>query len=65
MFNFSFPCTDISIAGKQKGMKDEEGNTTRSGLYIYGIEVIKAKRAINSNGDLRGEIDEVLVRNYE
>lgn len=44
LFNFSFPCTDISIAGKQKGMKDEEGNTTRSGLYVYGIEVIKAKQ---------------------
>lgn len=31
----------------------------------YIIETIKAKRAINSNGDARGEIDEVLIRNYE
>jgi DNA adenine methylase len=31
----------------------------------YRIEIIKAKRAINSQGDKRGEIDEVLVRNYE
>ncbi len=31
----------------------------------YKIEIIKAKRAINSKGDSRGEIDEVLVRNYE
>lgn len=30
----------------------------------YTIEIIKAKRAINSNGDSRGEIDEVLIRNY-
>ncbi|WP_333860465.1 DNA adenine methylase [Clostridium sp.] len=31
----------------------------------YNIEIIKAKRSINSNGDERGEVDEVLVRNYE
>lgn len=31
----------------------------------YKIEIIQAKRAINSNGDARGEVDEVLVRNYE
>lgn len=31
----------------------------------YRVEIIKAKRAINSNGGARGEIDEVLVRNYE
>lgn len=31
----------------------------------YDITVVKAKRAINSNGNARGEVDEVLVRNYE
>ncbi|MCG8541550.1 MAG: DNA adenine methylase [Clostridia bacterium] len=31
----------------------------------YNIEIIKAKRAINSNGKKRGEVDEVLMRNYE
>ncbi len=31
----------------------------------YKIEIIKAKRTINSNANGRGEIDEVLVRNYE
>lgn len=31
----------------------------------YQIEVIQAKRAINSKPDKRGEVDEVLVRNYE
>lgn len=31
----------------------------------YKIEVIQAKRAINSNPDKRGEIDEVLVRNFD
>lgn len=37
-------CTDISVAGKQKGMKDENGSITRSGLYIYGINIIKIKK---------------------
>jgi DNA adenine methylase len=31
----------------------------------YTIETIQAKRSINSKGDERGEVDEVLVRNYE
>jgi len=31
----------------------------------YKIEIIKAKRAINSKADKRGEIDEVLVMNFE
>lgn len=31
----------------------------------YKIEFVKARRTINSNGDGRGKIKEVLVRNYE
>ncbi|MGV8146292.1 MAG: DNA adenine methylase [Alkaliphilus sp.] len=31
----------------------------------YRVDIIKAKRSINSNGNKRGEVDEVLVRNYE
>lgn len=31
----------------------------------YNINIVKAKRAINSNGSKRGNIDEVLIRNYE
>lgn len=44
LMNFSFSCTDISNAGKQKGMKNEDGTPTRSGLYIYGIKAIRVKR---------------------
>jgi DNA (cytosine-5)-methyltransferase 1 len=44
LFNFSFPCTDISNAGQQKGLKNSDGTPTRSGLVKYGIEVIKAKK---------------------
>lgn len=31
----------------------------------YIIDVVGAKRAINSNGKKRGEVEEVLIRNYE
>ena len=31
----------------------------------YSIEIVKAKRIINSKADKRGEVDEVLVRNYD
>ncbi len=33
--------------------------------YKYSLTVVKAKRAINSISTKRGEIDEVVVRNYE
>lgn len=31
----------------------------------YNIKVIKAKRVLNSDGNKRGEIDEVLISNYD
>jgi DNA adenine methylase len=31
----------------------------------YRIELVNAKRAINSAGDKRGEVEEVLIRNYD
>lgn len=31
----------------------------------YRVEIIQAKRTINSKGNDRGEVDEILVRNYE
>lgn len=31
----------------------------------YNIQIVKANRAINSVGDRRGEVDEVIIRNYE
>lgn len=44
LFNFSFPCTDISNAGKQKGLRNEDGTHTRSGLVKFGINLIKSKK---------------------
>lgn len=44
LMNFSFSCTDLSNAGKQKGMRNEDGTSTRSGLYVYGIKAIREKK---------------------
>lgn len=44
LFNCSFCCQDISISGKQKGLLNEDGSPTRSGLIKYGIEIIKNKK---------------------
>ncbi|MGI6038557.1 MAG: DNA adenine methylase, partial [Limnochordia bacterium] len=31
----------------------------------YQITIVQAQRAINSKGDKRGPVDEVLVKNYD
>ena len=44
LMTWGFPCTDISIAGVQKGFTDEDGNNTRSGLYYEGIRILRYKK---------------------
>ena len=39
IMTWGFPCQDISIAGRMKGI--QEG--TRSGLYYEGYKILKAK----------------------
>ena len=49
---YSFPCTDLSVAGKMKGMK--KGSGTRSGL-LWEVERILTE--INESG---GELPQIL-----
>lgn len=44
LMTWGFPCTDISICGKQKGLIDNQGNQTRSGLYYEGLRILKEKK---------------------
>jgi DNA adenine methylase len=37
----------------------------REQYAAYNIITVQAKRAINSDSTKRGEVDEVVVRNYE
>ena len=52
LLTYGFPCTDISVAGQQKGFFDEEGNYTRSGLFFEALRIIndcKPRIAIAEN----------------
>ncbi|MGL6174805.1 MAG: DNA (cytosine-5-)-methyltransferase, partial [Cellulosilyticaceae bacterium] len=42
LFTYSFPCTDISVAGQMKGL--EKGSGTRSGLLWECEKIIAAKK---------------------
>lgn len=44
LITYGFPCQDISLAGNQKGLTDEEGNKTRSGLVWDATRIIRETR---------------------
>lgn len=37
---FGSPCQDLSVAGHRKGLQDEHGNATRSGLFFTAINIV-------------------------
>ena len=41
LWTYSFPCTDISLAGKQEGLTDGTGKQTRSGLLFEVERLLK------------------------
>ena len=52
LLTYSFPCQDLSLAGKQKGMK--KGSGTRSGL-LWEVE-----RLLDECVELNGNLPQVL-----
>lgn len=44
LITYGFPCQDISLAGKQKGMFNEDGTQTRSGLFFEALRIIEAAK---------------------
>ena len=49
---YGFPCQDISLAGKQQGLFNNDGSLTRSGLFFDALRLIattKPKVAIAEN----------------
>lgn len=42
LVTYGFPCQDISLAGKQKGLFNEDGTQTRSGLFFDALRIIEA-----------------------
>lgn len=50
--SYGFPCQDISLAGRQKGLFNDDGTVTRSGLFFEALRIIedtKPKVAIAEN----------------
>lgn len=41
LITYGFPCQDISLAGKQKGLFNEDGTQTRSGLFLMHSASLK------------------------
>ena len=41
---YGFPCQDISLAGKLKGLFNEDGTLTRSGLFFEALRIIEATK---------------------
>ena len=39
-----FPCQDLSIAGQRKGLKNEDGSATRSGLFFDAMRIVRWAR---------------------
>lgn len=53
IISFGSPCQDLSVAGKRKGLQHEgkgDDETTRSGLFIEAIRIIKEMRGA-TNGE--------------
>ena len=52
LITFSYPCVDLSLAGKQRGFFEDNGDVSRSGLFFSAADIIascKPKFAISEN----------------
>ena len=52
VITFGSPCQDLSVAGKRAGLKHQshgDGETTRSGLFMEAVRIIKEMR-LKTNG---------------
>lgn len=58
-------CDALDKKGVKFLLSNSDCELIRKLYKDYNIVTIKAKRAINSNGNNRGNISEVLIRNYE
>lgn len=44
LLTYSFPCQDISLAGKRIGLINKDGSKTRSGLFFEALKIIEEKK---------------------
>jgi DNA adenine methylase len=58
-------CDALNARGLKFLLSNSATDFIREQYAAYHISVVQAKRAINSDATKRGEIDELVVRNYE
>jgi DNA adenine methylase len=57
-------CDELNSRGVRFMLSNSATEFIKKQYAAYNITIVQAKRAINSDATKRGEIDEVLVRNY-
>jgi len=58
-------CDELNARGVKFLLSNSSAPIIKDQYRNYTISTVKANRAINSDGTNRGEIDELLIRNYE
>ena len=58
-------CDELNKRGLKFMLSNSATDFIKEQYAAYHITIVQAKRAINSDAAKRGEIDEVVVRNYE
>ena len=58
-------CDQLNSKGVKFMLSNSATDFIREQYAAYNITTVQAKRAINSVGSRRGDVDEVVVRNYE
>ena len=58
-------CDELNRRGIRFMLSNSATDFIREQYAAYDITIVKAKRAINSNAAKRGQVDEVVVRNYK
>lgn len=58
-------CDELNQRGIRFMLSNSATDFIKEQYAAYHITIVKAKRAINSDATKRGQVDEVVVRNYE
>lgn len=57
-------CDELNKKGVKFLLSNSSTDFIKEQYNAYEINIVKANRSINSNGEKRGEVEEVLIRNY-
>ncbi len=58
-------CDELHKKGVKFLLSNSSADFIKDQYKDYNISIVKANRAINSDGANRGEVDELLIRNYD